>query len=119
MDIRLRTHGNIQVIDVEGEMDLYNADRLRAVFAKLVERKVKAFVVNLEKVTYIDSSGVGVLITIFSSTKQNRWPLRIAGVQSPVRKVLDLTRLSGYLPIAASVEEAVRGMEGTNQGSVS
>ena len=118
MDLRLRTHKNIHILDVAGEMDLYNAGKLRTVFSGLVDRQIKVIIVNLEKVTYIDSSGIGVLINVFSIAKQKKLSMKITNVSGTVKKVLELTRLYGFLPIAGTVEDTVRAFEEGPQGTV-
>ena len=52
----------IEVVDVEGEIDVYTAQRLRELLIDLVNKKNYHLVVNMEKVEFLDSTGLGVLV---------------------------------------------------------
>ena len=74
---------------------------------KMLEKNVKSFIINLEQVDYIDSSGIGALIYICSTIKKMSLKLAIANIHGSVKKVIELTKLMGYFPIANSIEEAL------------
>jgi anti-sigma B factor antagonist len=107
MEIKLLRAGTVYVIDISGEMDLYNAFRLKEVVAGMIARKVREYVISLEKVDYMDSSGIGALLSVHAELKKRGMPLRIAGVQGSVKKVIELTKLSGYLPLCADTAEGI------------
>ena len=73
----------------------------------MLEKNVKKFIINLEQVDYIDSSGIGALIFICSTIKKMNLKLSISNVHGSVKKVIELTKLMGYFPISNSVEEAI------------
>ena len=70
MELKIRKSNEIYIIDVNGEMDLYNSYKLKELVMKMLEKKVVNFVINLEQVDYIDSSGIGALIYICSTIKK-------------------------------------------------
>ena len=70
MELKIRKNGDVYIIDVTGEMDLYNSYKLKELVMKMLEKNVKNFVINLEQVDYIDSSGIGALIYICSTIKK-------------------------------------------------
>lgn len=74
---------------------------------KMIEKNIKTIVINLEGVDYIDSSGIGALIYISSTVKKKALKLALSNVHGSVKKVIELTKLTGYFPIANSVEEAL------------
>lgn len=115
MDIKLRRYNTIYIIDISGDMDLYNAHRLKDVVAKLIEKGIREIVINLEKVDYLDSSGVGSLIHVFTQVKQNQAQLKIAHVHGSVEKVIRLTKLMDYFPIVGSVKDALYQLSGKEQ----
>ena len=88
-------------------MDLYNSYKLKELVMKMLEKNVKKFIINLEQVDYIDSSGIGALIFICSTIKKMNLKLSISNVHGSVKKVIELTKLMGYFPISNSVEEAI------------
>ncbi|MCH5283133.1 MAG: anti-sigma factor antagonist [Treponema sp.] len=107
MELKIRKNGDVYIIDVNGEMDLYNSYKIKELVMKMLEKSVKFFVINLEQVDYIDSSGIGALIYICSTIKKMNLKLAIASVHGSVKKVIELTKLTGYFPMANSVEEAL------------
>ncbi|MCQ2610166.1 MAG: anti-sigma factor antagonist [Treponema sp.] len=107
MELKIRKNGEVYIIDVNGEMDLYNSYKLKELVMKMLEKNVKNFIINLEQVDYIDSSGIGALIYICSTMKKMNLKFAISNVHGSVKKVIELTKLMGYFPIANSVEEAL------------
>jgi anti-sigma B factor antagonist len=107
MELKIRKNGEIYIIDINGEMDLYNSYKLKELVMKMLEKNVKKFIINLEQVDYIDSSGIGALIFICSTIKKMNLKLSISNVHGSVKKVIELTKLMGYFPISNSVEEAI------------
>ena len=107
MELKIRKNWDIYIIDVNGEMDLYNSYKLKELVMKMIEKSIKVFIINLEQVDYIDSSGIGALIYISSTIKKMNLKLALSNVHGSVKKVIELTKLMGYFPIANSVEEAL------------
>jgi anti-sigma B factor antagonist len=111
MELKIRKNGINYIIDVNGEMDLYNSYKLKELVMKMLEKKVRRFIINLENVDYIDSSGIGALIYICSTIKKMSLRLIITNIHGSVKKVIELTKLMGYFPITNSIEEAILQME--------
>jgi len=108
MELKIRKHSHTYIIDVNGEMDLYNSYKLKELVMKMLAKKIGKIIVNLEKVDYIDSSGIGALIYICSTLKKMDLKFMLSNVHGSVKKVIELTKLIGYFPIAANVENAIR-----------
>ncbi len=111
MELKIRKNGENYIIDVNGEMDLYNSYKLKELVMKMLEKKVEHFIINLENVDYIDSSGIGALIYICSTIKKMSLKLVITNIHGSVKKVIELTKLMGYFPIAQTIDEALKKME--------
>jgi anti-sigma B factor antagonist len=111
MELKIRKSGETYIIDVTGEMDLYNSYKLKELVMKMLEKNVQSFIINLEQVDYIDSSGIGALIYICSTIKKMNNKLIISNIHGSVKKVIELTKLMGYFPISASLEEALKKID--------
>jgi anti-sigma B factor antagonist len=111
MELRIRRNGNNYIIDVNGEMDLYNSYKLKELVMKMLDKKVVRFIINLENVDYIDSSGIGALIYICSTIRKLGLKLFITNIHGSVKKVIELTKLMGYFPIVSGIEDAIHRME--------
>ena len=107
MELKIRKNKEVYIVDISGEMDLYNSYKLKELIAKMLERQIKCIVLNLEEVEYIDSSGIGALIYICSTLKKKNLKLYITNIHGSVKKVIELTKLMGFFPITNSLEEAL------------
>ncbi len=107
MELKLRKAGPIYVIDVVGEMDLYNAFKLKDLVRKMIDSNVASFILNLEQVSYMDSSGIGALLFVHGELRKRGMILRIANVKGAVKRVIELTKLSGYLPLCVDVNQGI------------
>ncbi|GHV74107.1 anti-sigma factor antagonist [Spirochaetia bacterium] len=107
MELKIHKSQGVSIIDVQGELDLYNAYKLKELLIKMLEEKTDRFVINLDEVEYIDSSGIGVLVYISSTAKKSNMKLAITNIHGSVLKVMDLTKLTDYFPITATLDEAI------------
>jgi anti-sigma B factor antagonist len=112
MELKIRKNNDIYIVDVVGEMDLYNSYKLKELIMKMIEKKIEKYVINLEEVEYIDSSGIGALIYITSTIKKMNLSLSITNVRGSVKKVIELTKLSNFFPRFAGLEDAIKAMSG-------
>ncbi len=107
MELKVRKSKHIYIVDIEGEMDLYNAYKLKELVSKMLDKGIGHFVINMEKVEYIDSSGIGALIYVSSALKKKSARLVITSVHGSVKKVIELTKLTGYFPLEDSLKEGI------------
>ncbi|HSV97613.1 MAG TPA: STAS domain-containing protein [Spirochaetota bacterium] len=107
MDITKRTKGEVVLLDIAGEIDLYNAPEIKDIVSKLIEEQRYNVIINLEKVSYIDSSGIGALISSLSNLKKYQGGLKIINVYASVRKVFELTKLTSFFDIFDTEEDAL------------
>ncbi|MDA3937730.1 MAG: STAS domain-containing protein [Spirochaetia bacterium] len=116
MEIKLKKYSSTYIIEVAGDMDLYSSFELKDVVTKMLAKDIKNYVIDLAKVDYIDSSGIGVLIHIYSNIKKLNRILKISNVHGSVEKVIKLTKLSQYFPIVGSVKDALLLIEQAKKG---
>lgn len=107
MELGFRKYKEIFIIDVKGDMDLYNAQELKEAVNKILAKRVSKIVINLEEVDYIDSSGIGALIHVFGETKKAGIRLKFSHVHGSVAKVIKLTKLMNYFPITDDLKTAL------------
>ncbi len=108
MEIKIRRSSTIYIIDVSGDMDMYNAYKVKNLVNKMIEKNIQNFIINMEGVNYIDSSGIGALIYVHSELKKRNMKFRIANIRGTVKKVIELTKLMGYFKITDTVENAIK-----------
>jgi len=112
MDIDVRIKENISILDIEGEIDLYNAPSIKEmVNSQIEEEKIIHVIINLDKATYIDSSGMGALISSSCNLKQHGGSLGIINLHGSVLKVFEITKLTSFFDIYVSEKEAVKSLQ--------
>jgi anti-sigma B factor antagonist len=107
MEINRKEQESIILLEINGEIDLYNAPEIKETINKLIEEKKYKIIINLAKVSYIDSSGIGALISSLSSLRKYQGGLKILHVSGSVRKVFELTKLMSFFEIFESEAEAI------------
>src|SRR5690242_14410802 len=96
------------VLRLEGELDLASAPELR----KRFDEAEGSLVVDFARVTFIDSAVLKELLRARAELAERDVPLVLAGVPSPVRRLLDLTRTSELFEDAPDVETALTRLNG-------
>lgn len=117
MEMKFRRSSFVYIIDVSGDMDLYNSHQLLDVVHKMIKKNIRYYVLNLDDLEYIDSCGIGVFILVNSETKNTKIHIRVANIKGQVKKIFELTKLIGFLPIVESVEAGVKELreQGVNE----
>lgn len=102
-----RLEQEIELLRPAGEMDLYSYGKLKEKVQELWESGSRRFIIDCGDLTYLDSSGVGVLLYAYTGTQKRNGAIWFSGISGAVAKVIELTKLNGFLPMAESVEMAV------------
>ena len=110
MSIKARTvqNGRIAIIDVKGSLiGDGDTDALREAVADFIEQGNKCLVINLAKVNYINSSGIGAIIASHASYVKNGGAVKLAGISNNVQNLLVVTKLIDVFDVYDKVDEAV------------
>jgi anti-sigma B factor antagonist len=110
MNIATRQVENTFIVDVTGDITLYNTPEVRKTLLDLLkEKRVKRVIVNLEKVKYIDSAGVASLVEGLKLSRDLKSGFALFGLSKSTREVLELTRLLKVFEIHDTEAEALSG----------
>ncbi|NOZ57009.1 MAG: STAS domain-containing protein [Calditrichaeota bacterium] len=90
---------DVVVLHPHGELDVHTCNPLREDIERYIQSGQAQLVVDLSDVTYLDSSALGVLVTGLKLARKSGGALKLSGLQSNVRKIFDLTRLSKFFEI--------------------
>jgi len=93
------------LVRLGGELDLYNADRIREALLEAARRGPQRLVLDLEQVEFIDSTVLGALIEARASLPERRG-LLLAAPGLETRRALQVSGLDRHLPVHDSVDEA-------------
>ena len=95
------------VIAVSGEIDVYTAPRLRELLIELVNSRFYQLVVNMEKVEFLDSTGLGVLVGGLKRVRAHDGSLDLVCTQERILKSFRITGLTKVFGIHDTVDEAI------------
>ena len=109
MDLKLGhyTKDGIEVIDVAGTIDISTAPRLRELLIDLVSTNSYQLIVNLERVEFLDSTGLGVLIGGLKRVRAHDGSLDLACTQKRILKIFRTTGLTNVFAIHDTVDQAI------------
>ncbi len=95
------------VLPLEGEIDLHVSPEVAASLRTMIAKKPKNLVVDLSRVTYMDSSGLAVLIEGMQKVQEYGGKFALAGVQESVTHILEIARLDQVFQIFPDVDSAL------------
>ncbi len=109
VSITTRQSGTATIVDVTGEITLFNAPELRTVLMGLLKlRKAPHVIVNMTNAAYIDSAGVACLVEALKVAREAKLGLALFGLNRVAEEVLELTRLIHVFDVYGTEEEALR-----------
>ena len=114
MDLKLGHYARdgIEVIDVRGQIDIYTAPRLRELLINLVSKGSYQLVVNLDKVGFLDSTGLGVLVGGLRRVRAHDGSLDLVCTQQRILKIFRITGLTEVFGIYQTVDQAIAARKG-------
>lgn len=80
-------------IELSGEVDIYTAGQLKEAFIKIIEERKENIRINAEKLEYIDSTGLGVLIGALKRLKLENKQIIMSNIKPSIKKLLNITGL--------------------------
>ena len=107
LDIAVRSERGYVIAAVTGEIDISTVGRLRERLFELAEGGVQSLIVDLDRVTFIDSAGLGALVGTSRRAAERGGSLRAVCTQQQTRKLLWLTGVDRRIPLEASLDEAL------------
>jgi anti-sigma B factor antagonist len=108
MNLKIEEKNDIVLIRVKEErLDAHNSGDLKLEMNRLFGEGRKNILVDLEDVRFIDSSGLGALVSGFKNAISNQGNLKLAGLQPQVKSMFELTRLHRVFEIFPSSSEAL------------
>ena len=107
MEIAFKDIGEHKVIEVTGEVDLYNVSELKKALFSITDGRVKSVVVDMKNVNYMDSSGIGALVAGQKKMRAHNGKFALMNIHDDVLNILKLATLDKFFKIYESEEELV------------
>jgi anti-sigma B factor antagonist len=99
----------VLVLTVDGQLIVGNRQELKQKIIDALESGERKFLIDFTNTGYIDSSGLGVLVSLSRKIREGDGELRIAGLNEDLRTLFELTKLDSLFNIADSPASALAG----------
>jgi len=106
LGIRSEQDGAVCTVTLEGEVDVYTAPQLKERLVALLDGGCVSVIIDLEKVAFIDSSGLGVLVSALRRAREKDGVVRIVCTRDSILKIFRITGLDKVFPIFSDASEA-------------
>lgn len=108
MKINQRTAGNVTVLEAKGKITIGEGDIiLREEIVKLLGEEKKQIVLDLGGVSYMDSAGVGELVSVYTSVKNRGGELKLSALTKKIKDLLTITQLMTIFDVHETDADAV------------
>jgi anti-sigma B factor antagonist len=107
MSFSLDRHADILVVTVDGQLVVTNRQEFKQAILDAVEQGARIVVVDFSGAGYIDSSGLGALVSLSKRVREAGGDLRLSGLNEDLRTLFDLTRLDALFPLYATRADAL------------
>lgn len=112
MQIKIEERDGIKVCLAEGDIDINTSPQVKKAFDKLMQSKSEKVLINLQKVAYIDSSGLATLVEILKNIKNFGGKLKLCSLSNKVKSLFEITKLEKLFDIVDTEEEALQAFSG-------
>lgn len=107
MSFSLDRHADNLVVTVDGQLVVTNRQEFKQAILDAVEQGARLVVIDFSGAGYIDSSGLGALVSLSKRIRDSGGDLRLAGLNEDLRTLFDLTRLDALFPLYATRADAL------------
>jgi anti-sigma B factor antagonist len=107
MSLQVTRQGDVVVIEVDGQLIVGNRQELKQKVLEECEAGARKILVDFAKAGYIDSSGLGVLVSLAKRLRELGGDLRLANLNDDLQTLFELTKLDSLFQIADTRERAL------------
>jgi anti-sigma B factor antagonist len=109
MVFQVSKNDDVTVVDVEGQLIVGNRQELKQKVLEHLEGGDRKFVIDFSNTGYIDSSGLGVLVSLSKKIREQGGELRPSSLNEDLRTLFELTKLDTLFRIADTRDQALEG----------
>jgi anti-sigma B factor antagonist len=107
MNISRKQDNGIITYQIKGDIDINSSPDIREAFEAAVKEEAGKIIVDLDNVSYIDSSGLATLVEMLKKTRAYGGKLRIANLAPKVKSLFEITKLEKLFDIFDTEQEAI------------
>ena len=105
MEIEFKDIGDNKVIQVSGEVDLYNVSELKRALFSITDGRHPSVIVDMKNVNYMDSSGIGALVAGQKKMRAHNGKFALMNIHEDVLNILKLATLDRFFKIYETEDE--------------
>ena len=102
-----KSASGVMIVRVEGQLVVGNRNELKEHIQGMLERGERRFLIDFGQTGYIDSSGLGALVTLARKVREEGGDLRLSGLNEDLRALFELTKLDTLFTIAETPDQAI------------
>ncbi|HVZ76759.1 MAG TPA: STAS domain-containing protein [Gemmatimonadaceae bacterium] len=110
MSFTITKQGDVSIVEVDGQLIVGNRQELKHKVLEALEGGARKFLIDFAKTGYIDSSGLGVLVSLSKKIREQGGELRLAELNEDLRTLFELTKLDTLFQIADSRANAMASL---------
>ncbi|WP_284204416.1 STAS domain-containing protein [Psychromonas marina] len=102
---QFETDNNNLMITLSGEMDALGCSKIRPNLEQISAQKQAHIVIDISRVSFIDSSGIGAIVFLFKRLKEQQRTMKITGVQGQPKELMLLLRMDSAITMECVADE--------------
>jgi len=102
-----KSANGVMIVRVEGQLVVGNRNELKDHLLRLLEKGERRFLIDFAQTGYIDSSGLGALVTLARKIREDGGDLRLSGLNEDLRSLFELTKLDTLFAISETPDQAL------------
>lgn len=106
MNVIQKVDGDVNIIGLQGRLDLTSASELKDASRGIIDRQNCKLILNMEAVDFINSSGLGALVSILKDVRSSKGELKLSNLAPYVKEIFDITQLSNIFDICENEQIA-------------
>ncbi len=107
MSFTITKQGDVSIVAIEGQLIVSNRQELKQKMLEELDGGARKLLVDFTQTGYIDSSGLGVLVSLSKKIREQGGALRLAGLNDDLRTLFELTKLDTLFQIADTRDQAL------------
>lgn len=111
LSYNMTTEMNFELVSLEGDLNMFSAPDLRTALIKKFDSGISRFVFDLTELSFVDSSGIGTLVSFVSlSKKREGAKVILCGLNPQIKNIFEVTRLLSVFNVVETLEDAKAGI---------
>jgi anti-anti-sigma factor len=108
MEYNVTEKNNYAIVKIKGELDVGSSIQARELFKGLIEKGKVNIIIDFSEVTFIDSSGLGIIVVAYRNAKEKGGTIKFANVNQRIRKLFEITRTEKHFEFYETLDDAER-----------